>query len=282
MPKTISLVQGSEEWHEYRRTHIGSSDANIIMGFGYTDLEGLYNQKVYDMKVEDNWAMRRGREYEPIIRELFEKETGYIVFPQVIEHEDYSWMSASFDGLSLCGRYACELKYNGKETHEMALKGLIPPKHYAQLQHQMFVANISFMYYVSYDGKSHKTVICHRDQEFIVNMIDKELMFWKGVEGKSFKVQTLPVELSVANALVHAIEMRTYWEKEEKELKKKITSLKIEGKIGKLFVSKSTKAGKIRYDEIPELNTVDLEKYRDPEQEVWTIRIRKSIDENSL
>jgi predicted phage-related endonuclease len=87
-------------------------------------------------------------------------------------------MIASFDGISVKRDYALEIKCPGKKDHGTALKGSIPIKYYPQLQHQLAVCGLDFIYYYSFDGEDGVTLIVQRDDDFIKNMIDKEKQFW--------------------------------------------------------------------------------------------------------
>jgi putative phage-type endonuclease len=177
--RQVNVKQGTDEWHQFRRTHLGASDAISIMGMSpWKSPLGLYEDKIFNIDQEENEFMARGKRLEPIALEAFEKETGLIMFPGVFVHDTIDWMSASFDGITLEQDAICEIKCPGKKDHAIALKGKIPTKYIPQLQHQIYVSGLSFSYYYSFDGESGVVIEVKRDQEFIDKMVEKEFEFW--------------------------------------------------------------------------------------------------------
>lgn len=177
--RLVNLKQGTPEWYQFRRTHIGASDAVSIMGLSpwKSPLE-LYEDKVFQLDQKENPYMHRGKQLEPIALEEFEKETGLIMFPAVYIHENIDWMCASFDGITLEEDAILEIKCPGKKDHEEALKGKVPKKYIPQLQHQLFLSGLDFAYYYSFDGCKGIILEVKRDQDFIDKLIEKEFEFW--------------------------------------------------------------------------------------------------------
>lgn len=176
--KIIKLKQRSKQWLDYRKTKIMASDAPVIMGESpYKKIEDLLNEKIHSYEQNVNPYMQRGIDLEPIALRSFEKETNNVMFPCVGEHEN-GWMAASFDGISLEEDLIVEIKCPGKKDHSLALKGKIPPKYMAQLQHQMYVASLSVVFYYSFDGETGVKLEVNRDEKYIENMIEKEKNFW--------------------------------------------------------------------------------------------------------
>lgn len=178
--KLVQLKQESEEWLNWRRTHITASDSSSILGINpwKSSLE-LYEEKVFRFEKEDNEYMRRGRELEPIALESFEQETGLVMFPCVVKHDTILWMGASLDGLSVIRDAIVEIKCNGKKNHDLALDGKIPKHYESQIQHQLACTGLDFSYYYSFDGEKGVILEVKRDEEFIQNMIAKEFEFWQ-------------------------------------------------------------------------------------------------------
>lgn len=176
----VKINPGSDEWFQFRRTHIGASDAMSIMGTSpWKSILKLYEEKIFGFDEIENSYMARGKALEPIAIENFEEETGLSVFPLVFEHDKYKWMSCSFDGITLDQKYIVEVKCPGAKDHSVAVNEMIPPKKYLpQLQHQIFMAGLDFAYYYSFDGDKGKILEVKRDQAFIEKMIEEELKFW--------------------------------------------------------------------------------------------------------
>ena len=124
--------------------------------------------------------MQRGLDLEPIARELFEMQSGIKFEPKVILHSEHDWIMASLDGMSECGRLL-EIKCPGIVDHAKALSGEVPSHYYPQLQHQMFCADVSSMFYFSFDGFDGVTVVVQRDQEYINRMFEEEKQFYNCV-----------------------------------------------------------------------------------------------------
>lgn len=70
------LVQGTPEWHEWRRQHLTASDIPSILG----DAEFSTPLEVWKVKTkrakekESNYVMQRGTEKEPLVRALYALE----------------------------------------------------------------------------------------------------------------------------------------------------------------------------------------------------------------
>ena len=70
-----------EEWLELRKQGIGGSDAGAIMGVHpYKGAFGVWaDKKGYSEAVEDNEAMRQGRDLEDYVARRFAEKTGLTV-----------------------------------------------------------------------------------------------------------------------------------------------------------------------------------------------------------
>src|SRR5277367_1721436 len=94
--KFHNLEQNTPEWLEFRRTHIGASDAPIIM---LGNKEALLKKKIEGKESFKTKAMQRGHDLEPMGRMMFEEGRGAEFPPAVITHDVLQWMSASLDGI---------------------------------------------------------------------------------------------------------------------------------------------------------------------------------------
>jgi len=172
------LMQGSKEWLKLRKSRITATDAAICMGLNpWKDTLQLYNEKLDIIPQEDcNAAMQRGIDMEPIAREAFEKETGYLVFPQVIVQD---WQMASLDGMDLHGFVQVEIKCGGKKLHDMAKKKVIPAYYRCQIQHQMLMTGLEYSYYYSFNGNEGIVLVIERNDDFIEEMVVAEKQFYE-------------------------------------------------------------------------------------------------------
>jgi putative phage-type endonuclease len=177
--RIIDLKQNTPEWLEFRRLHLGASDAAVILGLNpWKTKKQLWEEKMFGWEEPMTDKMKEGQKMEPIARLAFQKETGLVVNPIVGVHDELDWMSASFDGLTEDLRHGIEIKC-GRSSHKLALMGKIPNYYYPQLQHQICVADLPYISYYSYYEQVGKLMIAHRNQEFIKDMIEKELAFWE-------------------------------------------------------------------------------------------------------
>ena len=181
--KIIDIKQGTPEWNEFRRKHIGASDSPAIAGVSpWKTIEELWAEKVFDIRMPVTGAMQRGIDLEPHAREYFIQQTGIEVFPLVAEDEKYPFLSASYDGISLDHKTILEIKCPS------SIKGVdrYPEIYIPQFQKQMYIAGVQELYYLSY-FVCKKVVTSNlfkvqREQEYIDKMIDKEVKFWETIK----------------------------------------------------------------------------------------------------
>jgi len=180
--KIINLEQNTPEWLSFRRSHIGASDAPVIMGANpYKSLKRLWRDKVLGEKEKDNPMMSWGRDQEANARIHFEISHQCAVLPQVVVHPEHSWMSASLDGLDIGQEFIVEIKCPGEKNHTLAKNGIIPAHYVPQLQHQLACTGLEDAFYYSFDGYSGVSIHLKRDDEYIKKMIDEEFKFWETI-----------------------------------------------------------------------------------------------------
>lgn len=139
----------SKAWHEWRAKGVGASDAPVIAShYGLCkpaswmdNINDLYFYKtgIYDPK-KSNWVMERGRAFETVARERYEEITGEFVSPMFGEMEEYPFIRASFDGLSMEMDRIVEVKVPGDDVHALAEQGIVVGYYIPQLAHQALVA----------------------------------------------------------------------------------------------------------------------------------------------
>lgn len=281
----ILVEQGSDEWHELRRNKIGASMAPIIMEMSpwktpyklWREILGL------DPKQETNDAMIRGNQLEPIARSEFENMTGIKVFPKVFMHDRYPWMMASLDGIDDSKQHVVEIKCPGRTDHEMALDGIIPGKYIPQLQHQMEVCGVNSMFYFSFNGSSGKILELNRDDAYIESLLHKEFLFWKCVQDleepdlsdKDYIIREDDEWSQFSSNWISVQSKIKELVKEEEELRKSLISLagncNVKGAGVKL--SRLIRKGNVDYKAIPEIQDIDIDKYRKSPIETWRLGV---------
>ncbi len=279
------LIQGSKEWHAYRKSRIGASDsASVLCISKWASALQLWERKLgLSPEQEENSAMKRGKALEEEARQEFMHLKQIAVEPQVIEHDSLSWMFASLDGLSWCHKYALEIKCPGREDHLSALAGVVPPKYYPQLQHQLAVTGLDMIYYYSYDGQNNACIEVFRDQEYIDKLIEEELKFYKcmitctppELTERDYNIRTDHLWHATANGWHESKQQLDEAIRYEKDQRQALILLS-ESRNSKGFgvkVQKIMRQGSVNYSAIPALEGIDLDKYRKPASESWRITL---------
>ena len=272
------MQQGSKEWLEFRRSKIGASDAATIMKCSpwSTPLK-LWRQKMgIEPETALTPAMRRGMELEEQARQCFIAKTGIAMAPDVLVSQERPWQMASLDGISQNRDAILEVKCPNKDTHEMAKQNKLPDHYMIQMQHQLCVAGVNIGYYFSYDGSDGVVVEVKRDTNLIGEIVYAERDFWRRLQ------EFDPPESSQRNDVAwreHADRFREAseavktWEAIAKKEREALIALSgsqsAEGAGIKLV--KSMCKGLIDYNRIPELKNVDLEAFRKPSYEKFTL-----------
>lgn len=269
------IKQGSIEWHELRDKSITATDIYTIMGINeYKSPYVLWAEKLgIRDKEPENEAMRRGKDLESEALAKYCELTGKLMYPVVATHEVYKWAMASLDAISQDHLSICEIKCMGEKNHKEAMNGDVKPLYNYQMQWQMFVTDTQECDYFVYSPESWKILTVKRDQDLINQMIPKAEEFLKYL-----KTITPPpfTELDymdrrnedyLTTLLDHyksAVNDLKSMEKSVDHLKNTIinycnkqNTLAANGKITRV-----TTKGRVKYDTIPELEGVDLEKYR--------------------
>jgi putative phage-type endonuclease len=155
----IPATSGSPDspaWHAWRALGIGGSDAVIVAaGYGIIprrdvpswvapldELLAIKRGEQVEKERDDfsQYFLDRGRNFEARVREAYEAITGVPVSPIFGENEEYPFIRASFDGLSIDGLRIVEIKVPGQKAVDLARQGLIPVYYRAQLAHQAMTA----------------------------------------------------------------------------------------------------------------------------------------------
>ncbi len=283
------LTQGSDDWISMRRSYIGASDAAAIMGVSpWRTPKELFLEKTGQGKPQEtNSAMRRGIDLEEEARQAFEKITGHIVFPKVVFSKEFPWLMASLDGMTMDENVIVEIKCAGKEDHEIAWKGGIPEKYWPQVQQQMIVTGLKKCMYYGYSPRYmglNNIVYVEYNEEYCQELIAKTKRFWdcmkSGILSDEFKDKKKPI---VRNDEAFCLTLKRYLmakdilESQKLDLdyyKERLVELCDENNYEAMghIISKHERIGSIDYSKIPELKGVDLEKYRKPSSEYWSIK----------
>lgn len=144
--QTVSLVQGSPEWHAHRAHHFNASDAPAMMGCSsYKTRSQLIKEMATGLCAEVDPATQRrfddGHRFEALARPLAEEIIGEPLSPCV--GVNGMW-SASFDGLTFMHDAAFEHKTLNNTLREVMQEGCtgadLPLMYQVQMEHQAMVS----------------------------------------------------------------------------------------------------------------------------------------------
>jgi putative phage-type endonuclease len=183
----LNFEQSTQAWLSWRREGIGASDAPVIMGHSPWQKESELLLLKTGRKAETpaNFAMERGKRLEPLARLAYVNHTGIGVEPMCVQSLAHGWMRASLDGLSPDNGHVVEIKCPGEKDHRTADAGSVPAKYYAQLQHILAVTGLGEISYWSFRFDHNVLLKVDRDEPFIAELIEKEVLFWTRVSAAS-------------------------------------------------------------------------------------------------
>ena len=278
-----NLTQGSSEWLAFKKNTLGGSDAPVVMQVSpWKSPFSLWQEKLSLIPPQPKTAaMQRGLDLEGEARLLFTIESGIHVEPKVFVSDEYFWMIASMDGVSADNSLAIEIKCVGLEDHDKAVNGRVPEKYVPQLQHQMKVLELDSMIYVSYFNEELTFFEVKRDEQYIKGLVEIELEFYDCMTTmtppKMLAKDYIPRNDQECLLKVQERKRINQAQKEldEQEKVNREALIKLAGDNNIICdgvkIAKQSRKGAIQYDAIPELENIDLEKYRKQPSEYWKI-----------
>jgi putative phage-type endonuclease len=188
--RIVQLDQNSPDWHAWRATGIGSSDAPSVMGNNkYRSRDELFQTKLFEIRKLDSEAASWGHTHEDEARQLYHDLVGIKTRPVCIVHDEYDWLRASLDGLSLDNTIILEIKcpFSSYWSHKTALDGKVPSYYWDQVQHQLLVTGLDTLHYWSYwahkdkkFGKGQRTALVpvKPDKDYQAELLEAEKRFY--------------------------------------------------------------------------------------------------------
>jgi putative phage-type endonuclease len=192
--RSVALVQGSPEWHEFRRQGVGGSDAPVVEGNSpYRTLRQLALEKrgLMAEESEDNeFIFSKGHRTESLIRKQFQDLTGVEMNPLCAIHDKFDHVRASLDGFDPVKFGVLEGKLIGQDVLErarsakrMKISERIPAHHYTQIQHQLSVTGVDLAHWFGHDGKGQGVLLeIKADRKYMKALLEKEHRFWEMVQ----------------------------------------------------------------------------------------------------
>ena len=142
------MQTNSPEWLEFRKSKIGASDANVIMGVSeHSTILDLFLEKknLPPRKKESNntFILEKGHYLEEKMRAEVELETGCDFPPNICVHGQIDYLMASMDGFNAKWKMGIECKYVGQELFSKvevwnpeSNEPFPLPQYYPQIQQQ--------------------------------------------------------------------------------------------------------------------------------------------------
>lgn len=182
--KLINTKEISHEaWLILRRKSLGGSDAGTCLGMNqYSSLISLYADKMaLSSPVEDNEAMRLGRDLEQYVADRFMEQTGKKLVNDNFFYldDEYDFISANVDRRVVGENAGFEAKTMGSFSGYNIGAGEIPSHYYAQCQHYCMVRGWDCIYIgILVLQKGFYWHLIKRDDDFIKQMRAAEVDFW--------------------------------------------------------------------------------------------------------
>jgi len=179
--------QGTQEWKDLRKGKATATKITAWMGLSpyRTAYETYCDELGITPPQEETEYMRAGNAIEPEARRWFLHYIGIDVEPKVVFSASNDRFMASLDGCSEDGKTILEIKKNNIEFHEMARSGKPHPAHNAQMQWQMYCADVVNCHYLSYRRGDEIVVVVHRDDRLISQMVAYAADFLYSIDTKT-------------------------------------------------------------------------------------------------
>lgn len=171
------LIQGSDEWHEFRLNHDGASEAAAALGMltkKTTRAELMFAKhtgiaKEFSKYVQDK-ILDGGHEAEAAARPIVETIIGEPLYPVTYS---LGRLSASCDGLTASDQIAMEHKRWNQELAASIAAGILPDEHQPQCQQVMHVTGAEKLLFVCSDGTRENMVYMwvYPDQEWVDRIV---------------------------------------------------------------------------------------------------------------
>lgn len=158
----LDMKQRTAEWGAFRAAGppgnpypcaIGASEVAMALGLlGPEEQRWLWALKT-GLEVDDgepNWAMSQGIHAEPVIKRMYEAQTGLLGKPLVCYDDQHPFMLASLDHATADHKIIAEFKYHGGADHALVRRGHVPFQHFCQLQAQLICSGAEVLHLVSY------------------------------------------------------------------------------------------------------------------------------------
>jgi putative phage-type endonuclease len=151
---THDLVQGSNEWHQFRSSHYGASEAAAMLNMSpYTTRTELLKEKATGLiKPVDDYTQQvfdNGHRVEALARPIVEAMLGEELYSITCSNGK---LSASCDGLTMDESIAWEHKQWNKNLAASVKSGTLPDHHQPQCQQVLLITGATKLIFTVSDG----------------------------------------------------------------------------------------------------------------------------------
>jgi len=158
---THNLIQGSDEWAQFRVAHCGASEAAAMLGISskvkrteLLHMKHTGNPKEYSAWVQEN-ILDHGHVVEALARPIIEEMIGEDLYPVTCSDGPYS---ASCDGLTLSEEIAFEHKQWNEQLAASVAAKVLPDEYQPQCQQVLMVTGAKKVLFTVSDGTANNMV----------------------------------------------------------------------------------------------------------------------------
>lgn len=285
--KILNLIQGSPEWIKARYNYITASDVPVLFDSSpYKTALQLFEEKVMHIEAPVDESKQIlfniGHKVEVAGREWLVNHLGHNLDPAVIISDKVPELLASLDGFSEKEGLIAEFKYVGAESLNEIKSGKLPAHHDIQVQSQLLASGAEKCIYFAMNPKGEAVTveiapdrnaheeIADRIQKFVDRIKKGEAPeptakdYVSPDDSRFSKLRDLKLQMD------HASEQ---FEQLKEILAKEYTHPRI--KAAGLLMIRSFRKGNVQYAKVPELKSVDLERYRGKAVETVSVKLEK-------
>jgi predicted phage-related endonuclease len=198
----------SAAWHEQRRLGIGGSDALSIMSGRWTELWEIKTGSVEPEDLSGVLPVQLGLHTEELNLCWFERETGYQAGRrgESVTHPYYDFMRCTLDGF--VDEPGCCAVVQAKWSNPWSKIEEIEQRYMAQVHHEMMVCGCERAFLSIITGKpSYELVEIRCDDDYLAELIAREITFWGYVERREPPPTVAPVAAKARPAVYRTADM---------------------------------------------------------------------------
>lgn len=277
-------VQGSKEWHAWRRARVTSTDAIHVMEGNINDWYKLWLYKMGE-EPEDfvSPAMQWGNVNEDLARTEYNELTKLFTLPSLAYRElNGVPIGSSLDGQDCLDKTKIvEIKcpYSRDLIGELVAANCdlkaVEIAYWVQCQHHMLVVETDKCDFFAWTPDKHLLITIEADKEYQSRMIDKMESFWEYVRAKSPPINYILTDTweSLEKEYKEAYEQEKFWLKKKLEAQAALVEMADEkpAKGKHLTMYRTKRQGNVDVDKMVKAFGIDKDVFRKPDTWYWRI-----------